>query len=717
MHQGASQGVGLRELVLGIRHNMFLIAIAALAAGFIAWGIGILIPPKYEAEGLLVIETQEFNIPELQALRSSRTVEPWGGRSEARILTSPDLIRQTVEDLALVFDPSFNPSLRKGVLSVLLKVDWLPQALRDFIEGRMPEPDVSAQMTAEIVDDIGDNLNATSEERSYAIGLNYSGLDPQSTALLVNALMERYLANEIEAKRGPALRAKAELETRVDQLFADLERTRQQIRRMEAQGELLTTGSDTIRAQELAEIAAERRQLASQRLQVSGELEQIRAGQRAQQFTVPANRETPRLISLWGAEADLRRSMAEREVELGPNHPVIVSLRRELAENQADIRSEVDVIARGIERQLSSLAVRDQQLAARVDAARSNAVVSAEGRSVLVQLRAEEASKLALYDEYRERYEQTLTSEDLFSADARIVSRAAPAHKPSSPPPALLAIAGLMIGAMGAVGWVVGQQYLSDGVHTLQEAGQISGLPALGGIPRVGSFFGGEYKVAEHVAANPRSAVTETVRGILFRIQHPEMGSTPPKVVMVTSPMPGDGKSSLVTSMARVAARDGLRVLAIDCDFRKPSLDTAIGVTPRWWLNDFLDGSLEVGDAMIQDSRGTAHFLLSKPVVNCSRQFLEQEPLRQMIAASRDFYDLILIDSPPIMKVVDPLILSRQADATVMVVSWREVSRELIKESIERLETTSTPLLGIVMSRVGGKVPENYVYGGYGESI
>lgn len=710
----ASSGVGVRELMSGIKRNVVLIALCAFLAAFVGWGVGILLPSKYEAEGLLVIDTKEFSIPELQTIRSARTAEPWGGRSEARILTSPELIRQTVRDLALKYDPSFNPTLRASKLSILKRFPGLPQFAYDLIDSTVAEPVTDASIEPIIVEGITRALRVNSEERSYAIELSFTGRDPQSSAQFVNALMERYLANEVQAKRAPAMRAQAELKAKVDQLFATLEMTRQEIRRLESQDELLTSGAATIRAQELEDVSAERRRVANDRLVVSGELSQIRASIAAGQYSVPnADRETPRLRALWQAEAELRRTLAEREVELGRNHPVMQTLRRELAENQREVAAEIGQIAAAIERQLQTFAAREQQLANRIASARSDAAVSAEGRTVLDQLRAEAESQQALFDEYRQRYEATLTSEDLFTADARIVSRAIAPHKSTNPSPAVLGMAGLLLGGMGAVAWVVGRQYLNDGVETLHEAAGVTGLPALGGIPRVGGIFG-DTLIADHVADNPKSAVTETVRGILFRIQNPEAGSIPAKVVMVTSPMPRDGKSSLVTSMARVAARDGLRVLAIDCDFRKPALADHIGVVPRWWLNDYLDESLELSDALVQDPKGPCHFLLSKPVVNCTKGFLEQTRLKKLIEETRDFYDLILIDTPPIMKVVDPLILSQHADATVMVVSWREVSRQLIREGIERLETTSTPLIGLVMSRIGGKVPENYVYGGYG---
>lgn len=710
-------GLSLGDIARAVARNFLSVLALALIAGFIGFGIGTLLPPKYRAEGLLVIDTQELNIQDLMATRSSRTVEPWGGRSEARILTSDALIRQTVDELALVHDPSFNPTLRPNPLANLIDLAWLPPSLRDVLAKLSPEPITDGRIVPEVVDAIGRNLSADSEERSYAIGIAYTGRDAEGAALFVNSLMARYLANEVEAKRAPVLAAQAELANRVDQLFATLEKTRAEIRRLEATGELLTTGDQTLSSQELADIAAERRELASQRLQIQGELAQIRSALATERYSVPSvARETPRLRALWETESLIRARLAELQVNFGDNHPSIVAARAELADNQTEIAAEVRQIAGGIERELRVLATRDAELAGRIETVQQQASRSAEGRTLLNQLRAEERSQQALFDDYRERYEQTLASEELYSADARIVSPASPPHKPSTPSPKLLALAGLIMGGLAGVAWTIGRQYLHPGVQTLQEVSGISGLPALGGLPRVQSIIGGETVVADHVLSNPKSIVTETVRGILFRLQHPEAGGTPPKVVMITSPMPRDGKSSLVTSLARVAARDGMNVLAIDCDFRKPSLAKSLGVVPRWWLNDYLDGAIEVGDALIQDPRGAAHFMLSKPAVHCNKAFLEQGRLRMLVDESARFYDLILIDTPPILKVVDPLILSQLVDATVMVVSWREVSRKLIREAMGRLTATSTPLAGVVLSRIGGHIPENDVYGGYGDA-
>ena len=269
------------------------------------------------------------------------------------------------------------------------------------------------------------------------------------------------------------------------------------------------------------------------------------------------------------------------------------------------------------------------------------------------------------------------------------------------------------MGALVGVGLVLMRHWYRGGLGSPEEAGMIAGLPAIGGIPKVGGWFNLGKKLGDYVVDEPGSVLSETIRGILFRIQRSEVSGQPPKVVMVTSPMPKDGKTSLTVALARCAAEEGMRCLVLECDFRRPTIAKSIGVKPGLYLNDFIEGVVELEDVLVRDPKSRAHFLPAKTTDRTSRSFLERRRLRRLVKAAKQHYDLVLIDTPPVMKVIDPLILSSLADASVLVVSWRSVTKNILQESLRRLESTGSAMIGVVMTRVGGQVPDSYVYGGY----
>jgi polysaccharide biosynthesis transport protein len=205
------------------------------------------------------------------------------------------------------------------------------------------------------------------------------------------------------------------------------------------------------------------------------------------------------------------------------------------------------------------------------------------------------------------------------------------------------------------------------------------------------------------------------MRGILLRIQYLGRDGVVPNVLLVTSPSPTDGKTSLVVTMARIAARDGLKCLAIDCDFRRSALAEAVDAKPQQWLSDFLLNSEQHSYAglITQERLSGAVYILTRPVRPMSRRLLESPFLKTIIEDARKSCDLVLIDTPPIMNVADPMILSRLADAFVMVVSSRGADRTTVLEAVHRAEITGCPVAGLVMSRVGNEVSDTCSYAGY----
>ena len=572
------KSMGLADILAVMRRHAFRIGLACVLGILIGIGLAIVIGPSYRAEGLLVVETQEFAIPELQAVRSARTVEPWGGRSEAKILTSRALIERTVRDLELHFDDRFNPSLRPTVLDFLRRADWLPMGIRRGLAVFAPEPRVDDRMISEIVTDISRQLSATSEERSYAITLAYTSEDPDMAARVVNTLMNLYVRQDIDSKRATVERAADRLQSRVEQLRIELEQHQKEVRNLEARSDLVESGGGSFSSQELAAIATELRTIAAQRAAVERDLEQIdlavadaNSGTTGRPSVLNNALVSPRLGSLWAGEAALERRIAESSGELGPLHPQMAAMRDELASTKRDIAREFASIRATVSREAVLLRAREALLERQLGDAENTAAETAEGRAMLSHLRTEAESARALYDLYRTRYEQTIANLDLFAPDARVVSIATPPEKPSSPGKGMLGVVGGLIGLLAAAGYLIGRDTMQGVVRTPEEASSATGLRALGGIPEVGGIFDlprRDRQLADMVVDQPWSIVAETTRGVLYRLQ--TIPAKAPKVVLVTSPQPKDGKSSLTAALARTAAEDGMRCLVIECDFRRP---------------------------------------------------------------------------------------------------------------------------------------------------
>ncbi|MEL6961645.1 MAG: polysaccharide biosynthesis tyrosine autokinase [Pseudomonadota bacterium] len=695
------------------------ILLAMIVGGLIAYHVAKAVPPWYTATGLLVVDTLQSNIPELEAVQSNRTVEPWGGRSEARVLTSPQMIDLLVKEMDLVRDPDFNETLRPTGLQTFAEASWVPDPVANWVAGLggPVQARYDREIEREIALAVSEALNAFSEERSYAIELAFSGRSADKSARLVNTLMELYIARQIDEKRSATQQSSEGLKVKLAELQEELAVAQARVREEEGNASLLNTPEGTIISRDLADLVRQRRTLRAERDQLAADLAQLVGAIAGGALTaLDARLVTPRLEGLWQDEAGARRRLSEASLDLGARHPRRIALQRELQSTQEQIRSEAGGIAKSLEQRIASLDNQDRQLRRQIEAGQGNAAEVAKERTRLAQLQDEVTVKQELYTQYRGFYEQTLstlTNIDLHGADVRIASVAVPPIKPSSPGAGLLTVVGMFAGFMVAAGSIVGRRYLSSGVETLEQLSQVTGLPGIGAIPSVASWMKPKQNLASYVAEFPNSGITETLRGILLRLNLSAV-EDPKKVILVTSSEPAEGKTSFCIALGRTAAQDGLRCLVIDCDFRRPSFTTQTQLQPDASLNDFLSGALDWGqDAVVKDPVTGMDMLMAKATHSEMREFVSSTRLRVLIAEAREHYDLVIVDSPPVLRVPDAINLADTSDAIVFLTAWRVTRVKMVQEALNRLSVAGRPIAGVVLSRVRGTIPEEYVYGGY----
>ncbi|MGI9434351.1 MAG: GumC family protein [Geminicoccaceae bacterium] len=716
---GQAMAITSQDLVDSLLRRKGIIILSIIIGGLIAYHLAKSLPPWYTANGLLVVDTFKSNIPELETLTSDRTVEPWGGRSEARVLTSQQMVQLLVKEMSLVENADFNETLQPTMLQTFAGMSWLPPAVGGWLLGLSDPvtPRYDAEIERAIARDVGESMSAFSEERSYAIELEFKGKNPQTSADIVNTLMNLYIARQIDEKRQATLQSSHGLKQKLSELESDLTSAMANVREEEGNASLLNTPDGTIASRDLADLVKQRRTLRVERDQLAADLGQLVSAIANGALTaLDADLVTPRLQGLWQDEAASRRRLSEVSIELGERHPRRVALQKELQSIRSQIRGEATGITKSLEQRIASLDNQDRQLRRQIESGQGEAAEVAKERTRLAQLQDEVEVKRDLYSRYRGFYEQTLstlTNIELHGSDVRVASVAVPPLKPSSPGAGLLTVIGMFAGLLASSGTIVARRFLNSGVETLDQLSHITGLPGLGAIPSVATWLKPRQTLSGYVAEYPNSGVTETLRGILLRLNLSSV-QEPKKVLLVTSSEPAEGKTSFCIALGRTAAQDGLRCLVVDCHFRRPSFPVQTNLQPTSSLNDFLSGALDWGqDAVIKDPVTGMDMLMSKATQSEMREFVSSTRLRVLIAEAREHYDLVIVDSPPTLRVPDAINLADTSDAIIFLAAWRKTRRKMIQEALRRLSVAGRPVVGVILSRVRGSVPEEYVYGGY----
>jgi Mrp family chromosome partitioning ATPase len=276
-----------------------------------------------------------------------------------------------------------------------------------------------------------------------------------------------------------------------------------------------------------------------------------------------------------------------------------------------------------------------------------------------------------------------------------------------------------MGGLAGLAGFALGGAFLiaiemtRKRIFNGDELVQATGFSRLGDVPDASGWR--RKRLADVVVSKPFFAAGESVRGLWINLCA-SVNET--KVVMVTSSLPEEGKTSLVVALGRMAAMDGTRVVVIDCDFRKAGIRAFFGDPPDGdhvtWVDELLNGDGDVANVRFQKDRLTdMMYLPAAGSLDTPHMALTGPRLEQLIVRLRQDFDLILIDSPPVLNVADPVILIRHADILLYVASWARTPRKLIVEAVRRLNVPETTAAFSVLTRVKPSRSRGGYYTGY----
>jgi capsular exopolysaccharide synthesis family protein len=298
---------------------------------------------------------------------------------------------------------------------------------------------------------------------------------------------------------------------------------------------------------------------------------------------------------------------------------------------------------------------------------------------------------------------------------------------PSSPDiPRNLAI-GLILGLCGGVGLAFLLESLDNTVRTPEQAEIASGLPSLGVVPQFLradtarlqpaklSLAHGESATrrAELIAhVRPNSEAAECYRSLRTSILLSALDS-PPKVLLVTSPLPQEGKTTTSINCAIVLAQRGSRVLLVDADLRRPGVHRAFGFDRKGGLSTILAGTTSI-ESVIRSYPTIAnlHILPAGPPPPHPAELLDANKMRSLIANWRKEYDHVIIDTPPALSVTDPVILSVEADSIILVIRSGKTTKAALRRATELLCQVNAHVIGVVVNGIDLGSPDYYYYYG-----
>ncbi len=642
------------------RSRLALLTIVVLnVAAIVAVGQ---LKPRFTAEADLIVGPREEQVVDLKAVLSGLSGDSDVIESEIQVLRSRDIARSIVQRFKLDQRAQFNPALQPpGLLAgignfaaaqyaALLKLVTPPAALPPPVHAAEPgllpltqAPDLATDPLglprdplSVPVDSFLQDLDVAAKGRSRVIGVSFTSTSPVLAAGLANAVADAYIANQLKAKTDATIQAHVWLDQRVTEL-------RQQ-----------TVDADT---------------------------------------AVAAYRRKTGLVQ--GRETSL---LTEQMSELG-NEVIHAQEAVAVARARLDAASSVNPNALGLQQDMRAAEAKERSLSRNLEALRAQSSTGTESEIELRALQQEADADRALYDRLLARAKETHIQSGLQQADAKIVSRAEWPQAPSFPKKSVILPAVFVASCLVAALLVLAVESLDQGFSTLEQLEAALGFPALGLVPLLKRREARRRAPERHVLDRPNSPFGEAIRNLHTGLMLTGLERAP-KVILMTSALPGEGKTAVSLSMARMMASCGKRVVIVDCDLRRPSLHKALN-TPRGpGLTDCLRKTAELEDVLVGDPLSGAHVLPAGTLGNTAPDLFASPAMRRLVGQLSELYDLVVLDCAPVLAVSDTRHLCRLADQTVFIVRWQETRCQAAAAALRQVVSAGGRVGGLLLSMV-----------------
>ncbi|WP_291202586.1 GNVR domain-containing protein [Hyphomonas sp.] len=707
--QTAGPPLDLKAIVGMVYRRFWLILSGFLTTfGVIAY-ITFTQTPLFSAQTVIQLDTQERNVIDLGAIFSGLGGTTAVIDTEVMVLESKTLLTRVAERQKLVEDPEFNPWLRPEQKSILSPISGLVKS----VTGANDKPDPFDALPAEeklaiqkevAVDILQGKVDAARVGSTYLITISVLSESPETAARLADEVAEQYRVQQLEEKYEATRKATEWLSERVSGLREEVEEKERRVETYRAESGLLAAQGATLTEQQIAFMTTQRGslQLELDRARARAESLRRQMASGAGADGISEVLDSPVISDLKAQRAGINRRVAELETKLGPQHPELISARNEAADIERQIDAEVQRIAGNIDNELR--VAQSQINSIQGEISRSTGQLRGNNQALvrLRELERDADTSRQLLEEFLTRSKQTGEQDALITADANILSKASVPVSPASPRTALNLLIGLILGAVIGGGLALLTEMFDMKVSSTEDVERKLGATPIGSVPliRTASFLGlSNTNPADFLVENPLSAFAESIRYLRAAIAFSDLDSET-KTVAVCSSLPDEGKTSLTLALGRMSAMSGSRTLVIDGDFRRRQLTETAGLKPDIGFVEHLFGAGQLSDAIVKDRKTMLDILPLAQNGHTPHDVFGTRAFDDLLERLRSMYDLILIDTGPLLLMAEARVVAGKADKTILVVRWRHSSRSAARQSLALLRNFKADILGVTLNMV-----------------
>lgn len=666
-----------------MRRRWLILAVLVIGVGA-STALTLLKTPLFRASATLEVQRQETQIIEGADVQPSTIADAEHMATQYALLKSRALAERVAEVLDLPADPRF----AKQDLS---RADRLAAATLYITK----------------------NLEVLPVSRSRVIEVRVQGPYSAETARIVNALAENFIEMNLERRYNATSYARNFLEERLQTTKTALEEAERKLINYSREEGILDLssigGSEIGSSLDATSLMALNTSLAAaQNDRITAEQAYNEARDNA------ATREvldSPAIQKLGERRSELTSDYQEKLGKFKPDYPEMLELTARIEAIDRDIAKERANIVGSLEAAYRAAVAREGALKLRVEELKGQ-VQDLRGRSVDYNILSREADTLrGQYDALLQRFKEVSIASGIGASQVSIVDRAEVPKLPFDPDLRSDLIRALVLSLAVAIGLALLLEYIDDTIKTPDDIKQKLGLAVIGTVPRLK----GRINVAAQLR-DPKSAISEAFSSARTALQF-ATASGAPRSLLVTGIRPGEGKTSTTLSMAVSFANAGKRVLIVDADLRRPSFASAAGASVG--LSGYLTQNVVLRNQVVPGAFDNVYLLPAGVIPPNPAELLTSARFRELIEEAQEMFDLVIVDSPPVLDFADSPALSSVCDATILVLQAGNIRRPAALRTIDRLYEAKGYIVGAILTKFDARRAD-YAYGynyGYGYNL
>ncbi len=647
--------------------------------------------------------------------------------TQKQILMSRTFADRAARKLQLDKSLYFQAQKRAGVEGLAPSIKaFMNDSVKSFFPDKKPAPEQFlkmepyAEMDPALTDLLLGSMTVVPGGKANILKINFTSQDPRVAAAMANGIADTYIEHNLDIRVKPYKDAVEWLSARMVDLRTKVEESEKALQQYrEGKGIVSFESKENVLVQRLQELVTQLVQSGMKRQEAEVKYNQIKSVIDKPELlsTVPDIMNNMVIQNLRLEELNLRKKISEFSEKYGPKHPQMVRAKSELDMVRKNLLDEARKMLNAAKTDFDIALNRENSIKKTIEEQKAE-VLDLGRKAIEFNVVAGEAvSNKQFYELLLKRLQEASLSSGISISNVQVVDRAVTPESPIRPRKGLYMLLGAIVGAFTGVFLVFFVDYMDDTVKTPEEVEKLLKMPFLGVIPAMkekerGTIF---------VSSEAKTPIAESYRTLMTSVIFSSIDK-PPQVILVTSGTPNEGKTTTSSNLAVAMAGMGEKVLLIDADLRKSAihkifgLDNAAGLT-----NLIMEAGQLPGYVKKAADIPSLDILTSGAHAPNPSELLSSLKLAELLAAARKTYTRIIIDSPPVMAVSDPMVISRHVDGVVLVAWGGVATGDLLKKTSQMLANVNAKILGVVLNNV--KITKRSVYQyypyysyGYGES-